>query len=137
MTYAFLNGEFLPLSEAKVGVMTHALHYGTSIFEGIRGNWNSEQERLYVFRPREHYARFLQGCKVLRIKVPYTAEELISITLDLVERCGYQQDIYIRPLAFKGEERVAILKLQDIADSLTIFSIPFGAYLDLDEIRDA
>ena len=132
MSIAFLNGEFLPLSEAKVGVMTHALHYGTSVFEGIRGNWNPDQERLYVFRLREHYERFLQGCKIMRIKVPYTAEELSNITLELVERSGYQQDIYIRPLAFKGEERVAVLKLQDLTDSLVIFPIPLGAYLDLD-----
>ena len=132
MSIAFMNGEFLPLSEAKVGVMTHALHYGTSVFEGIRGNWNPEQERLYVFRLREHFERFLQGCKIMRIKVPHTVEELSNITLELVERCGYQQDIYIRPLAFKGEERVAVLKLQDLTDSLVIFPIPLGAYLDLD-----
>ena len=132
MTYAFLNGEFLPLSEAKVGVMTHALHYGTSVFEGIRGNWNAEQEKLYVFRPTEHYERLLQGCKIMRIKVPYTAEELTNITLELLERCGYQQDLYIRPLAFKGAERIAVLKLQDLDDSLAIFTIPFGAYLDLE-----
>ena len=132
MTSAFFNGEFLPLSEAKVGVMTHALHYGTSVFEGIRGNWNPEQEKMYVFRPKEHYERFLQGCKIMRINVPYTAEELANITLDLVERCGYQQDIYIRPLGFKGAERVAVLKLQDLEDSLVIFTIPFGAYMDLE-----
>ena len=132
MTYAFMNGEFMPLSEAKVGVMTHALHYGTAIFEGIRGNWNPEQEKMYVFRPREHYQRLLQGCKVMRINVPYTADELTDITVDLVERCGYQQDIYIRPLAFKGAERVAVLKLQDLSDSLVIFTIAFGAYLDLE-----
>jgi len=131
MSYAFLNGEFLPLSEAKVGVMTHALHYGTSVFEGIRGNWNPEQEKLYIFRLKEHYKRFLQGCKVMRIKVPHTAEELSEITLELVERSGYRQDIYIRPLAFKGEERVAVLKLQDLTDALVIFPIPLGAYLDL------
>ena len=133
MTYAFMNGEFMPLSEAKVGVMTHALHYGTAIFEGIRGNWNPEQEKMYIFRPREHYQRLLQGCKVMRINVPYTADELTDITVDLVERCGYQQDIYIRPLAFKGAERVAVLKLQDLSDSLVIFTIAFGAYLDLEE----
>ena len=132
MTYAFMNGEFMPLSEAKVGVMTHALHYGTAIFEGIRGNWNPEQEKMYVFRPREHYQRLLQGCKVMRIKVPYTADELTDITVELVEKCGYQQDIYIRPLAFKGAERVAVLKLQDLSDSLVIFTIAFGAYLDLE-----
>ena len=131
MSYAFLNGEFLPLSEAKVGVMTHALHYGTSVFEGIRGNWNPEQGKLYIFRLKEHYKRFLQGCKVMRIKVPHTAEELSEITLELVERSGYRQDIYIRPLAFKGEERVAVLKLQDLTDALVIFPIPLGAYLDL------
>ena len=132
MTYAFMNGDFMPLSEAKVGVMTHALHYGTAIFEGIRGNWNAEQEKMYVFRPTEHYKRFLQGCKVMRIDVPYTAEELSEITVELVEKCGYQQDIYIRPLAFKGAERIAVLKLQDLSDSLVIFTMAFGAYLDLE-----
>lgn len=132
MTVAFLNGEYLPLAEAKVGVMTHALHYGTSVFEGIRGNWNPEQEKMYVFRPLEHFQRFLRGCKMLRIDLPYTAEELSEITLELVSRCGYQQDIYIRPLAFKGAERVAVLKLQDLEDSVVIFTIPFGAYMDLE-----
>ena len=132
MPYAFLNGAFLPLADAKVGVMTHALHYGTSIFEGIRGNWNPEQQKTYVFRPREHYERFLRGCNLMRIKLEYTAEQLTDITLDLVKRCEYQQDIYIRPLAFKGEERVAVLKLQDLADSLVIFTIPLGSYLDLE-----
>ena len=132
MSYAFMNGEFLPLAEAKVGVMTHALHYGTSVFEGIRGNWNPEEEKMFIFQPREHYRRFLQGCKVLRMSLPYTAEELSRITVELVERSGYQQDIYIRPLAFKGTERVAVLKLQDLEDSLVIFTIPFGAYMDLE-----
>ena len=132
MVYAFMNGEFMPLEEARVGVMTHALHYGTSVFEGIRANWNPEQEKMYVFRLKEHYERLLQGCKVMRIDLPYTAEELSSITMDLVERCGYRQDIYIRPLAFKGEERVAILKLQDLSDSLVIFPVPLAAYMDLE-----
>ena len=52
--------------------------------------------------------------------------------VDLVNRCGYQQDIYIRPLAYKGAERVAVLKLQDLEDSVVMFTIPFGAYLDLE-----
>ena len=132
MTEAFLNGKFVPLDEAKVGVMTHALHYGSSVFEGIRGNWNSDQEKLYIFRCLEHYERFLEGCKVMRISLPYSAQDLTDITVDLVRRSGYQQDLYIRPLAFKGAERVAVLKLQDLEDSITIFPIPFGAYLDLE-----
>mgnify|MGYP001216417540 FL=1 len=132
MTEAFLNGKFVPLDEAKVSVMTHALHYGSSVFEGIRGNWNSDQEKLYIFRCLEHYERFLEGCKVMRISLPYSAQDLTDITVDLVRRSGYKQDLYIRPLAFKGAERVAVLKLQDLEDSITIFPIPFGAYLDLE-----
>ena len=110
MTEAFLNGKFVPLDEAKVGVMTHALHYGSSVFEGIRGNWNSDQEKLYIFRCLEHYERFLEGCKVMRISLPYSAQDLTDITVDLVRRSGYQQDLYIRPLAFNEAEHVAVLK---------------------------
>ncbi len=127
---AFLGGKFLPLAEAKVGVMTHALHYGTAIFEGIRGNWNEEAESLYIFRVAEHYRRFLQGCHVMKMKLPYSVDDLVQLTIELVQRNGYRQDVYIRPLAFKSAQRVAVLKLQDLDDDVTIFAMPFGSYLD-------
>ena len=130
MSYAFLNGEFMPLEQARVGVMTHALHYGTSVFEGIRGNWNEDEGKLFVFRLREHCERLLQGCKIMRISLPYSADDLCGIIMEVVERSGYRQDIYVRPLAFKGEERIAVLKLQDVSDSLCVVTVPFGAYLD-------
>ena len=129
---AFHKGEFMPLEQATIGIMTHALHYGTSIFEGIRGNWNEEDEKLYLFRLEEHYERLLAGCKIMRINLPYSAGELCNITTDMVERCGYRQDIYVRPLAYKSEERVATLYLGHLEDGFTVFAIPFGAYLDLE-----
>ena len=129
---AFHKGEFMPLEQATIGIMTHALHYGTSIFEGIRGNWNEEDEKLYLFRLEEHYERMLAGCKIMRINLPYSAGELSNITTDMVERCGYRQDIYVRPLAYKSEERVATLYLGHLEDGFTVFAIPFGAYLDLE-----
>ena len=132
---AFHKGEFMPLEEAKVGIMTHALHYGTSIFEGIRGNWNDETKTIYLFRLQEHYERMLNGCKVMRISLPYSAEQLSQITTEMVERTGYQQDIYVRPLAYKSEERVATLNLGPLEDDFTVFAIPFGAYLDLDSAQ--
>jgi branched-chain amino acid aminotransferase len=119
------------LEEAKVGVMTHALHYGTAIFEGIRANWNDEEETANIFRLREHYQRFLSGCDLLKMKLPYSLDDLCRITLELVAKCGYRQDSYIRPLAFKSSQRVANLKLQDIEDDFLVFMIPFGAYLDV------
>ena len=66
--WAFLSGKQIPLEDAKVGIMTHALHYGTAVFEGIRGNWNNESEKMFIFRLREHYERLIRGCKILKIK---------------------------------------------------------------------
>ena len=129
---AFHKGEFMPLEQATIGVMTHALHYGTSIFEGIRGNWNEEDEKLYLFRLEEHYERLLAGCKIMRIDLPYSVTELSNITTDMVERSGYRQDIYVRPIAYKSEERVATLNLNHLEDGFTVFAIPFGAYLDIE-----
>ena len=129
---AFFRGQVVPLSEANVNVTTHALHYGTAVFEGIRGNWNADHDKLYVFRMREHYERFLQGCRIMLLNIPYDVDALCEITLDLLKRCGYKQDLYIRPLAYKSEERVANLKLQDLGSDFTLMVVPFGAYIDVE-----
>ena len=133
--YAFFRGQIVPLSEARVNVMTHALHYGTGVFEGIRGNWNEEQGVINIFRLREHYDRLLRGCRLLMLDIPYTADDLCEITVDLVERNRHQQDIYIRPLAYKSAEMVANLKLQDLASDFTLITVPFGNYLGSDTLR--
>ena len=127
-SYAFFHNEFVPLSEAKIGVMTHALHYGTALFEGIRGNWNSEQQQIYIFRLKEHYERLYDGCRVLKIDLPYSIDELCQITVELVERCGFQEDIYIRPLAYKSSEALGV-RLHDLDDDFLIFAVPWGPYL--------
>jgi branched-chain amino acid aminotransferase len=133
--YAFFKGDFVPLSEAKVNVMTHALHYGTGVFEGIRGNWNQEHGVVNIFRLREHYERLLRGCRLLMLDIPYSLEELCNITVELVERNRHQQDIYIRPLAYKSAELVANLKLQELASDFTLITVPFGSYLGSDTLR--
>ena len=131
----FFRGQFVPLKEANVSVMTHALHYGTGVFEGIRGNWNAEQEAINIFRMREHYERLLDGCKILMLDIPYSADDLCDITVDLVERNRHDSDIYIRPLAYKSEELIANLKLQDLASDFTLITVPFGNYLGSDRLR--
>ncbi len=127
---AFFRGKMVPLSEAKVSVTTHALHYGTAVFEGIRGNWNEEQKKMFVFRMREHYVRLLQGCRIMLLDIPYDADDLCRITVELLKACGYKEDLYIRPLAYKSEERVANLKLQELASDFTLIAVPFGNYID-------
>ena len=117
---AFFQGKVVPISEARVSVMTHALHYGTAVFEGVRGNWNEEQGKLYVFRMREHYERFMQGCRIMMLDIPYTVDDLCRITVELLQSCGYREDIYVRPLAYKSEERVANLILQQLDSDFTL-----------------
>ena len=127
---AFFRGQIVPIEDAQVSVMTHALHYGTAVFEGIRGNWNEEQGKLYVFRMAEHYDRLLQGCRMMLMDIPYSTEDLCNITVQLLQSCGYKQDLYIRPLAYKSQELVANLKLQDLESDFTLIAIPFGSYID-------
>tara|TARA_B100000315_G_scaffold141718_2_gene130776 strand:+ start:98 stop:1015 length:918 start_codon:yes stop_codon:yes gene_type:complete len=133
-SYAFFKKQFAPLAEAKVGVMTHAFHYGTALFEGIRGNWNSEQQQTYIFRLKEHYERLQKGCHLLKINLPYSADELCQITVELVEKCGFEEDIYIRPLAYKSSEALGV-RLHDLEDDFLVFAIPWGRYLDMDSAR--
>ncbi len=133
-SYAFFQKQFVPLEEAKIGVMTHALHYGTSIFEGIRGNWNSEQQEMYIFRLKEHYERMASGCRVMMINLPYSVDELCRITVDLVARCSFKEDVYIRPLVYKSSQALGV-RLHDLDDDFLAFVIPWGPYLDTDKAR--
>ena len=132
---AFHQGDYVPLEQASIGIMTHAFHYGTAVFEGIRGNCNSDDGLMYIFRMRDHYQRLQDGCKIMRIKLPYSVSDLCDITVEMVERSGFDQDIYIRPIAYKSEERVAYLNLGGLADGFTVMAVPFGNYIDLSLIH--
>lgn len=126
--YAFFEGKIRPIAEAKVGVMTHTLNYGTGCFGGLRGYWNADQHQLYVFRIHDHYARFLNSTKLLMSKAPYTVQELVDITVELLRLEGWQQNCYIRPLFYKADELIGV-RLHDLRDEVTIFSVPMGSYL--------
>jgi len=128
--FAFFNKQIMPLSEAKISIMTHALHYGTACFEGIRGNWNSEEGQMYLFRIKDHYLRLQKSCRILKINLPYSIDKLCQLTVELVERNGYQEDIYVRPVAYKSSQALGV-RLHDLEDDFFIFVTPFGPYLDI------
>jgi len=129
--YAYFRKRIVPLEEANVNIMTHALNYGTGCFEGIRGNWNEEHEQIYLFRMRDHFERLQRSARILRIQISETVDALCDITTELVRRSGYTEDVYVRPLAYKSEEVIGV-RLHDVEDDLNIFVAPFGAYLDAD-----
>jgi len=132
-SYAFYQNEFVPLSEARMSVMTNFIHYGTGVFEGIRGNWNSEQKKCIIFCLREHYERLLQGCQVLRLELPYSVDDLCRITVELVEKCGFEENIYIRPVAYKSSEALGV-RLHDLDSGFFVVAFPWGPYLP-DKVR--
>ena len=133
-SFAYFRKQFVPISEAQIGIMTNSLHYGTAVFEGIRGNWNSQQHQLYLFRLKEHYERLQNGCRVLKIDLPYTVEQLCQITVEMAQRCGFEEDIYVRPLAYKSTETPGV-RLHDLDCDFLVFAIPWGRYLDVDKAR--
>lgn len=133
-SYAYFKKQIIPLEDAKIGVMTHALHYGTALFEGIRGNWNADKKQIYIFRLKEHYQRLESGAKLLKITLPHTVDELCQITLDMVAKCGFEEDIYIRPLAYKSSETLGV-RLHNLEDDFLVFAIPWGRYIDVDSCR--
>ncbi len=127
-SYAFFHNEFVPLSEAKMGIMTNFFHYGTGVFEGIRGNWNSQKKQIYLFCLEEHYERMLQGCKVLKIDLPYTIDQLCRTTVEMVAKSGFKEDVYVRPLAYKSSESLGV-RLHDLECEFLVFAFPWGPYL--------
>ncbi len=130
----FMNGEFIPVEQAVIPVRTHGFSYGTGCFEGIRGYWNDEDQQVYLFRLREHYVRFLNSCKILQISLPYTVEQLVDISIELIKRNGQREDVYLRPTAYKSDQVVGV-RLHNLEDQIIISSEPFGNYINLDGLH--
>ncbi|HLD93192.1 MAG TPA: branched-chain amino acid transaminase [Anaerolineales bacterium] len=129
--YAFFRGKIVPYSDAKIGVMTHALNYGTAAFGGVRGYWSEAEEELFIFRPQDHYKRLLNSAKLMNMDVGYSPDELVHITIELLQKEGYRQDVYVRPLIYFADEIIGV-KLHDLKTEITIFSVPFDKYVSND-----
>lgn len=130
----FMNGEFITAEKGMISVRTHAFAYGTGCFEGIRGYWNEEEQQVYLFRLREHYERLLRSCKILHIHLPYTVEQLVDISTELVRRNGQREDVYLRPVAYKGDQIIGVT-LQGLHDDYILTSEPLGNYIDITGLR--
>jgi branched-chain amino acid aminotransferase len=132
MSYAYFEGQIVPLEEAKVNIATHAFNYGTGVFEGIRAYWNEGHEELYILKGPEHYVRMLQSCRIMKIHITETVEQLMETTVEILRRSGYREDVYIRPLAYKADPVIKV-KLSGIRDACSIFTAPMGNYLDVNK----
>jgi branched-chain amino acid aminotransferase len=130
--FAFFKGRIVPYSEAKVGVLTHTLNYGTGVFGGLRGYWNEEENQLFLFKPHDHFRRFLESAKLLLMEFPYSEEQLTGHLLDLLRAEKYRTDCYIRPIAYFADEVIGV-RLHGLNPEIAIVSIPFGSYVENEE----
>lgn len=125
----YFEGEWVPMRDAKVSVMTHAFMYGTATFEGIRAYWNADQGRLYGLKVREHVERIRQSCRILFMKDVPSVDELTGLIVETVRRNGFREDVYIRPSFYKSTRAIGV-RLHDLDNQLYVIALPFGNYID-------
>ena len=129
---AYFEGEYVPLRDAKVSIMTHAFMYGTATFEGIRGYWNAEHDTLYVLFVREHCERIRNSAKILLMENLPAVDELVDIVLETVRRNHFREDVYIRPSFYKSTKAIGV-RLHHLDHELYVITSPFGNYIDVEK----
>ncbi len=131
-TWVFFDGDFARYHDVKLGLMTHALHYGTAVFEGIRAYWNPKKEQLFLLQPVAHYDRMHRSANVMRMKLPYSTEELVSYTVELLRRNEFKSDVYVRPLLYTSSEEIGV-RLHNLDRGFFIYATPFGKYVEIED----
>jgi branched-chain amino acid aminotransferase len=129
LEYAYFRGEIVPFADANVSIGTHALHYGTGAFAGIRGYLDADGETINIFRLKEHAARLLRSARLLRMKLPHTVDSIAETVIELTRRNAPTGDVYYRPLVYKASVQLTP-RLLGLDDELAIYMLPMGDYLD-------
>lgn len=141
LPFAHFEGRIVPFEDAKVSVATHALQYGTGVFGGVRGYQGTAARgtgaqatggaALHIFRLREHLERFSRSAGFLRIRLPYTVDELCDIVVVLTQRNAPEGDVYFRPYAYKAGLGLTPT-LSGVEDGFALYMLPMGAYYNKD-----
>ncbi|MDQ3127952.1 MAG: branched-chain amino acid transaminase [Chloroflexota bacterium] len=126
---AYFEGNFVPMRDAKVSIMTHAFMYGTATFEGIRAYWNADQGKLYGLKIREHVERIRQSCRILLMENVPSVDELSGLIVETIRRNHFREDAYIRPSFYKSTKAIGV-RLHHLENELYIIAVPFGNYVD-------
>ncbi|MDQ3540887.1 MAG: branched-chain amino acid transaminase [Chloroflexota bacterium] len=126
---AYFQGEIVPFADANVSIGTHALHYGTGAFAGIRGYLDADGETINIFRLRDHAARLLRSAKLLRMDLPHTVDSIADTVIELTRRNAPTGDVYYRPLVYKASVQLTP-RLLGLDDELAIYMLPMGDYFD-------
>ena len=132
-SYVFYNGDIIEEEKVSIDIRSKAFNYGLACFEGIRAYWDEENQQLSLFRVREHYERLLQSCRALYIKLPYTVDDLVNATIELLKKNNFKTTTYIRPVAYKGSTNIGPTLLDD-DNRILIYCSPLGSYTGKEEL---
>src|SRR3954469_13413834 len=128
-----MNGEFVAWEDAKVHVLTHAMHYGTGVFEGIRA-YETDDGQTGIFRHQDHLRRLEKSAQLYYMDIPYTLDQLREVTHELIARNGFRS-CYIRPLVYRGHGPMGLNPLDNPVEAI-IACWEWGAYLGEEGKRD-
>ena len=126
--YVWFDGKFVTLDKANVPITTHAIHYGTSVFEGIRAYWNGKN--LYVFRLDEHVKRFRRSGQFYNISLNFSDKIINDAVIGICEKNKIKQSCYIRPFYFIGDYGINLHVTEKAPTNVAIFTFPFGDLFD-------
>ena len=130
--FIWKNGEIVKWDQAKIHILSHVIHYGTGVFEGIRGYWSGDN--LYVFRLEEHIDRLFESSELYLKDPGYTKKELIDATVELLRENNIESDCYIRPLVYRGYGKIGLNPLEAPVET-AIIGFPFGKYIEAEGAR--
>ncbi len=127
---AYFEGNYVPIENAKISVMTHAFNYGTGIFEGIRGYYCSEEDNVLVFKLKEHVDRMMRNSSVLCMEIPEDRAAIETICLELIRRSKFKEGVYLRPIIYKSECSLGPT-VKNVTSKLCCYLIKLGDYCDI------
>ena len=130
--YVWFDGKFVTLDKANVPITTHAIHYGTSVFEGIRAYWNGKN--LYVFRLDEHIKRFRRSGQFYNISLNFSDKIISDAVIGICEKNKIKKSCYIRPFYFIGDYGINLHVTEKAPTNVAIFTFPFGNLFNKDGI---
>lgn len=120
MKYVWMNGKIVPWKQATVHVSSAVVNSGLGVFEGIRAYWSKERSQLYIFRLKDHVQRLIDSSKVHRMRVGFSKKQIEEAIVKILARNGFREDVYIRPLVFRG----GMWRMAKVPIDVVVFAVP-------------
>ena len=128
----YFEGQYVPMRDARISIMTHAFMYGTAVFEGVRAYWNAEQGQLYGLFLREHVERIRHSCRIMMMEPVPAVDEIVAIIAETIRRNHFREDVYVRPSFYKSTRAIGV-RLHHLDHDLCVIAVPFGNYVETEK----